>query len=144
MNKKSFDAIQTFCDNQKETVTTSERDFIVRKFLESVFDAVEKHEKNRNAYPSTQEIESIEQTLLVDSNLESFVDSARKFYLSTQQSLINDYDRKFKRTSIWRDVGIGILSAFLYSLLLVIFYIVAQDQIAGWLKGLIDNASKIP
>ena len=144
MNKKSFEAIQAFCDNQKETVTTSERDFIVRKFLESVFDAVEKHEKNKKVYPSAEEIESIEQTLLVDNNLESFVDSARKFYLSTQQSLINDYDKKFKRTNIWRDVGIGILSAFLYSLLLVLFYIVAQDQIAGWLKDLIDNASKIP
>ena len=144
MNKNSFDAIQKFCDTQKETISTNERDFIIRKFLESVFDAIERHEKNNGAYPSAREIEAIEQTLLVDSNLESFADSAKKFYLSTQQSLIVDYEKKFKRTSFWRDIGIGIFSSLIYSVLLILFYIVAKDQIAGWIKELIDNAKNIP
>jgi len=141
MNKSSYDAIQKYCDNQKETITTNERDFIIRKFMESAFDAIEIHKINNKSEPSAKEIATIEQTLLVESNLESFVDSAKKFYLSTQQSLIVDYDKKFKRASIWRDVGIGVLSAFLYSLLLVLFYLIAQEHIAEWLRNLLDYAA---
>ena len=141
MNKNSFDTIQKYCDRQNETITTNERDFMIRKFMESVFDAIEIHKANNDgSEPSAKEVATIEQTLLVESNLESFVDSAKKFYLSTQQSLIVDYDKKFKRASIWRDVGIGVLSAFLYSLLLVLFYLIAQEHIAEWLRNLLDYA----
>jgi len=142
MNKNCYNALQEFCDRQKDMISTGERDFIIRKFLESFYDTIQIQEQKNGTPLTDNEIRAIEQSLLGDKNLESYVDSAKKFIAATRESLIDDYNKQHRRNSFWRDIWVNMIAAFFYSILLLLLYVVAKDQISKWITDLLDTVVK--
>lgn len=76
-------------------------------------------------------------SLLSESNLNSYIDSAKTYYQQWTNNLEAEFQRKQQKGSFWKEIGINILANILYSVLLIILFWVAKDQITGWLTQLV-------
>ena len=74
-----------------------ERDFVLRKFLDSYYEAIEKYK---------------------EVNIES------------------DFKKMQDKPAFWKSVATSILANSIYSIILIIIFWVAKDQIATWLAQL--------
>lgn len=137
MNKSTYDKINEYCTTRYEGVLVqAERDFILRRFLDSYYQAIETHTQEHNAVPTEAEEQMIVNSLLNDSTMQSYIDSAKVYFRDLSTNIENDYKRRQNAPSFWVNVGISIVANIIYSLFLIIIFIVAKDQITSWLSQL--------
>ena len=139
MDKFAFDKINHYCGNYKKTVSQIERDYVIRKFSETYFSTVEE-KKAANNVPSLtqQELEDIRNVMLNDGNLESIVISAGNYYEEIKGKFLSDYKKENRLKNFGVAVLTGITSNLIYSLVIIILFIVARDQISTWIGSLTD------
>ena len=134
MNKATYDKINDYCTTKYEGVLVqAERDFVLRKFLDSYYEAVDKYKEVHMSDPSPVEEQTIIDSLLIESTLISYIDSAKKYYEEFRTNVENDFKKKQERPIFWKNVATSILANFIYSIILIIIFFVAKDQIASWL-----------
>ena len=137
MDKLTYDKINEYCTSKYSGVLVqAERDYVLRKFLDSYYEAVKKYEEIHHATPSPQEEQTIINSLLNDSTLLSYADSAKNYYEQFKGNIVNDYVKTQRSPKFWRNVLTSILANFIYSLILIIIFLVANDQISTWLAQL--------
>lgn len=139
MDKTTYDKINQACTTKykgKDILVQTERDYVVRIFLEGYYQTVKKYEETHGHTPTETEERTIIETLLNESSMQSYIASAKAYYNSYKTSIEDDYKRKLDKTSFWVNVGISIVANMIYSIFLIIVFMVAKDQIATWLTQL--------
>lgn len=137
MDKSAYDRINEFCTSQKDIVLLQpERDYVLRKFLDSYYTAMENHKTQTGNEPTQEEIQTILTSLLNKNTLSSYVDSANKYYKDFIENKENDFKKQHNRSSFWKNVLGSVLANLLYSIILIIIFYVAKDQISSWLTQL--------
>lgn len=134
MNKTTYDKINEYCTTKYEGVLVqAERDFVLRKFLDSYYEAVDKYKELHKSEPSQTEEQTIINSLLIESTLLSYIDSAKNYYEKFRTNIESDFKKKQDKPIFWKSVATNILANLIYSIILIIFFFVAKDQIATWL-----------
>lgn len=134
MNKATYDKINEYCTEKYDGVLIQpERDYVLRKFLDSYYEAIDTHKRVNNAEPTAAEEQTIINSLLNESTLLSYVDSAKGYYEKFVNNIENDFKKKQDKPAFWKSVGGSILANLIYSIILIIIFFVAKDQIATWL-----------
>ncbi len=137
MNKSTYDKINEFCTEKTDGVLIqAERDYVLRKFLDSYYAAISTYFESHNSYPSTKDEQTIVDSLLNKDNLTNYVDSAKIYYDKFKNNIENEFRKKQDKPAFWKSVFISIFANLIYSLILFIVFLVAKDQIATWLMQL--------
>ena len=137
MDKTAYDRINEYCTSKSDGVLVqAERDYVLRKFLESYYAAIERYKKEHNTDPPAEEEKTIINSLLNDTTMRSFIDSAKIYYDKYKTNIENDLQKRLDKTGFWKSVGSSILANLLYSIILIIIFFVAKDQIGTWLTQL--------
>jgi len=134
MTKDTYDKINAYCTEKYDGVLIQpERDYILRKFLDSYYEAIEKYKETNQTEPTEAEEQTIVNSLLNESTLLSYVDSAKGYYEKFVGNIENDLRKKQDRPAFWKNICGSILANLIYSIILIIIFFVAKDQIATWL-----------
>lgn len=137
MNKATYDQINDYCTTKYDGVLVqAERDYVLRKFLDSYYEAVRKYKDLHQIDPPPEEEQTIINSLLNESTLISYVDSAKNYYEKFRANIENDFKKKQDKPEFWKSVLSSILANLIYSIILIIIFFVAKDQIATWLTQL--------
>lgn len=137
MNKATYDKINEYCTTKYDGVLVQpERDYVLRKFLDSYYQAVDKYKEIHHSDPTPSEEQTIINSLLNESTLLSYVDSAKNYYEKFKINIENDFKKKQDKPLFWKSVATSVLANLIYSIILIIIFWVAKDQIATWLTQL--------
>ena len=138
MNEDTYNKINDYCTMKYNGILVQpERDYVLRKFLDSYYEANDKFVKAHNSKPTPAEEQTIIDSLLNDSTLLSYIDSAKTYYEKFKNNIENEYKKKQDKPVFWKNIATSILSNFIYSIILIIIFWVAKDQIAVWLAQLV-------
>jgi len=128
--KTPFDVISDYCNAQdKNTVIRDLAYSIYRQQFESL---------SKDANGDQTSISAIQKTLLSQGNLVAHVRTAEDMLNRQFQSELKPIHSKAAKVSFWMSVGSGIVGNILYSLLLILIFVVAKDQLSSWLSTLIE------
>lgn len=138
MKLDKYKQISTFYVSHVD-ISQFEKDFVIRKVFENYYKQIYTIDINGHETKKSElEIDAIESTLVSLENLQSYLDSASSFYNSWVDGQEKIFDKNNKKGSFWKSVWIGIVSNGLYSLLLILFFILAKSQITSWLQSLLE------
>lgn len=134
MDKITYNKINEYCTTRYGRVLDQpERDYILRKFLESYYEAVDRYKEVHHSEPSPIEEKTIINSLLNESTLLSYSDSAKSYYEKFKNDIENNFKKKQDKATFGKNVATSILANLIYSIILIIIFFVANDQIATWL-----------
>lgn len=137
MDKSAYDVINDFCENKyNDVLVPAERDYVIRKFFDSYAESIEKYKADHGEYPADEQETTIINSLLIDNNLKSYADSAKSNYEKLVNSIESDFKRKQNRSGFLKNVVSSVLASFIYSIILIVIFWVARDQISTWLMQL--------
>lgn len=137
MDKSTYDKINEYCTSKYSGMLVQpERDFVLRKFLESYYEAVDRYKDTHKSDPSPAEEQTIISSLLNESTLLSYIDSAKNYYEKFKNNIENDFKKTQDKPAFWKGVATSILANLIYSIILIIIFWVAKDQISTWLAQL--------
>jgi len=87
----------------------------------------------------TAAVQATEQTLLAPGSLIAHTRAAEEILRKQFEGEANQLQSKMKRDAFWFSVGTGIVGNIIYSLLLIILFVVAKDQLSSWLSSLVQD-----
>ena len=137
MNKTAYDKVNEYCSSRcEEVLVQAERDYVLRQFMDSYYQALQRYRDEHHTDPSHEDEQNIVNSLLNDSTLHSYVISAKKSYEDFKLEIEKDYAKKAKPAAFWGSVLTSLLANLCYSIILILIFWVAKDQIATWLTQL--------
>jgi hypothetical protein len=135
MDKHSFDTINQFCDDNKETMTQVHRDFMIRKFAESYYSAIEERRKT-NPNLTQVDKDNIRDVLLNKNNLENILVASQNNYNTIKDQYYVDFKKRIDKGSFLKSILASVIASVIYSVSLIFIFWIAKDQIASWLISL--------
>jgi hypothetical protein len=138
MNGKSpFVIIREYCSKEK-TSKLIER-ILFHKFEEELNELLESYRKDHNGQdPSQDTINGYISTLLSETNLSKNIKLAEEEIREELEDEINKIKKKIGNINFWKSVGASILGSFFFTILLIIIFFIAENQVKSLLH--IDNA----
>lgn len=134
MNKDTYDKINKYCmEKCNGNLTQPEKDYVLRKFFDSYYEAVEKYKEAHHAEPNIVEEQTIINSLLNESTILSYIDSAKAYYEKIVSSIESTVKKKQDKRAFWKNIGQNILANLIYAIISIVVFFVAKDQITTWL-----------
>ncbi|MEK4406671.1 hypothetical protein MKZ26_20105 [Sporosarcina sp. FSL K6-6792] len=137
MDKSTFDRINNFCDGKQ--ITQIERDFVIRKFSEGLFYAFQARETQKGSPLTVREKKDIGEPLLNDISLENIIEAAKSYYSKVEEHFFQQYKKNNGKSNFWNSVGTNVVANVIYSVVLILAFILGKDLISGWLSSLLDK-----
>lgn len=131
MKKDTYDIINNYCTSKyKGVLIQPERDYVLRKFLDSYYESIDRFTETHKCPPTSEE----EQTI-IDSLL-SYIETSKNYYEKFRYNIENDVKKKMDKPAFLKNILTSILANLIYSVILIILFFVAKDQITTWLTQL--------
>lgn len=131
MTKTPFEIITEYSQQQEKNSCIRDLAFSIYR---QQFEALTKD----HAMDQTS-IDAIQKTLLSVGNLVAHVRSAEEILRKQFEDDLKPIKAQAAKDSFWFSVITGIVSNIIYSLLIIILFIVAKDQLSSWLSNLVQN-----
>jgi hypothetical protein len=130
-DKTPFEIVTDHCREQQKNACVRDLAYsIYRQQYESLTKDIDSDPKS---------IEAVQKTLLSPGNLVAHVRSAEDMLQKQFEEDLKPIRAKAAKDSFWISVISGIVGNILYSLLLIVIFIVAKDQLASWLSSLVQT-----
>ncbi|MEV8190547.1 MULTISPECIES: hypothetical protein [Bacteria] len=135
MSQSTFDAISKYCiDNDKDFPVRNQAFAI---YAQKLKDAIQNHiDKNNGRITPAQE-STIHSMMESEAEIRGYVLAAEQIIADLKESAIKPYKSGFSWKDFWVSVGASVLGAFLYSVLLLVLFIVAEEQIKSWVAPMV-------
>ena len=130
--KELVDKVNTFCQKQTEQVTTIEKDFIINKVLEIANDII------KNTNKTSDEIDSVLKSLLIDSNLNTQLSASHEFYRKYLNTVKEDLNTTNSHR-FWKDVFTSIFASFIYSVMVALIIYFGRDEFGNFVNSLFNK-----
>lgn len=128
-----FDAIAEYCvKNNKSDCVRDLAYSVYRQQFESL--TVDKTPPLDEAA-----VQATEKTLLAPGSLIAHTRAAEEILKKQFEGEARQLQSKMKRDSFWFAVLTGVVGNIIYSLLLIVLFIVAKDQLSSWLSSLVHE-----
>lgn len=137
MDKSTYDRINNFCDGHN--ISQIERDFVIRKFSELLFNALEAKETQKGNVLTVKEKSDIEEPLLNDINLENIIVSAQAYHIKVEERFFLQFRKNNGKSNFWNSVWTNVVANAIYSLVLILAFILGKDLISSWLMSILDK-----
>lgn len=130
-SKTAFEIITEYCQTHEKNSCIRDLAFsIYQQQYESLIN--ETNDKNSN--------DAIRKTLLSNGNLLAHVRTAEDMLIKQFEADLKPIQARAAKDVFWMSVVSGIVGNILYSLLLIIVFVIAKDQISSWLSSLATSA----
>ena len=130
--KELVDKVNTFCQKQTEQVTTIEKNFIINKVLEIANDII------KNTNKTSDEIDSVLKSLLIDSNLNTQLSASHEFYRKYLNTVKEDLNTTNSHR-FWKDVFTSIFASFIYSVMVALIIYFGRDEFGNFVNSLFNK-----
>ena len=130
--KELVDKVNTFCQKQTEQVTTIEKNFIINKVLEIANDII------KNTNKTSDEIDSVLKSLLIDSNLNTQLSASHEFYRKYLNTVKEDLNTTNSHR-FWKDVFTSIFAIFIYSVMVALIIYFGRDEFGNFVNSLFNK-----
>lgn len=125
--------VQEYCrKNNKSAVITA----LTYSVFQKQFEELIEDNTDEEGAPSKTKIDAMRMTLLSDASLNAHLRVAEEMQLSETQDVLQPFMRKESIKNFWHSVSASVVASFIYSVLLIVIFIVAQEQIGTWLSSL--------
>lgn len=126
---ESFEKITSYCDKRGKDIMVRNHAYCI--YMTLLNDAIRE-------IPNTQKarIDASSEALLTKHAIEGYISRAESIIHDSNQSLISPYINSSSTNSFWVNVLSSVVGAFLYSILLIVFFYLGKDQISTWLQYL--------
>ena len=132
-----FEHIKKFC-RDRNLVKLHER-ILFHKFNEDFYDLIASYETSENKAPSADIVKGFESTLLSDNTLSTNIRLADEEIDEHIEKEIKKVERKYSFGNFSLSVFASLLASFLFAIILVLIFTVAQSQIRSWVDDLYNN-----
>jgi hypothetical protein len=137
MKKDTYDIINNYCTSKyKGVLIQPERDYVLRKFLDSYYESIDRFTETHKCPPTSEEEQTIIDSLLNESTLLSYIETSKNYYEKFRYNIENDVKKKMDKPAFLKNILTSILANLIYSVILIILFFVAKDQITTWLTQL--------
>ena len=137
-----FQIIDTHCEtNHKSTVVRNIAFGVYEQQLQEL--VADKTEENGQP-PTDDELRTMKETLLSRNSLTSHVRLAEDMFAEQSKLHMKPLLKKHGSKEFWKGVGASIVANIIYSILLLVLFMVAQDQISSWLSPEPGNNVNVP
>lgn len=128
--KTPFEIIADYCQQQRKNTCVRDLAYsIYRQQFESL---------TKDSASDQTSIDAIQKTLLSAGNLVAHVRSAEESLRQQFEEELEPLRAKSTRDSFWFAVMSGVIGNIIYSLLLIILFVIAKDQLSSWLTSLVQ------
>lgn len=133
MSSASVKAIAAYCkDNGKSAAVQAAACGLFEQQLAELIE----DQTSKGSAPSPVQEQAMVDTLLSKNSLAALVRLAEDTITPEVTKALGPLRRQQGAREFWLAVASGIVSSLIYSLLLIIVFIVAQDQLRSWLASL--------
>jgi hypothetical protein len=130
-----FEVVTDYCGKQKKSDCVRDLAYsIYRQQFESLT-------VNKNPSADAATIAATEATLLSPGSLLAHIRSAEEALKAQFEDDLKPIRRRDVNDSFWFAVATGIIANIIYSLVIIVMFVVAKDQIASWLSNLKQEPS---
>lgn len=129
---EAFDIIDAYCAQRKKGLVVRNYAFCI--LVSSLKAALENSKREKNRDPKPQEIENVRSALLSKEALAGHVAKAEEMILEKEWELRRRIELDSRGPGFWKSVIASVIAAFIYSLLLLVIYLI----IKGDMSSLID------
>lgn len=137
MKKDTYDIINNYCTSKyKGVLIQPERDYVLRKFLDSYYESIDRFTETHKCPPTSEEEQTIIDSLLNESTLLIYIETSKNYYEKFRYNIENDVKKKMDKPAFLKNILTSILANLIYSVILIILFFVAKDQITTWLTQL--------
>lgn len=137
MKKDTYDIINNYCTSKyKGVLIQPERDYVLRKFLDSYYESIDRFTETHKCPPTSEEEQTIIDSLSNESTLLSYIETSKNYYEKFRYNIENDVKKKMDKPAFLKNILTSILANLIYSVILIILFFVAKDQITTWLTQL--------
>lgn len=137
MKKDTYDIINNYCTSKyKGVLIQPERDYVLRKFLDSYYESIDRFTETHKCPPTSEEEQTIIDSLLNERTLLSYIETSKNYYEKFRYNIENDVKKKMDKPAFLKNILTSILANLIYSVILIILFFVAKDQITTWLTQL--------
>lgn len=125
----AFDKITEFCNARTKDVVVRNHAFCI--YVNVLQKALANHEN-----PTRQKTETTRTALLTDEAIEGYVSRAESLVDNMTQAIIEPYEKQRSIRDFWRGVASSVVGSFIFTVLLILVFWLAREQIRGWLESL--------
>lgn len=126
-----FEVIDEYCQKQRKNGCVRDLAFsIYRQQFESL---------TKDSGGDQKSIDATQKTLLSPGSLVAHVRSAEELLRKQFEDDLKPIQRRDKRSSFWFAVFTGVFGNIVYSLIIIVLFVVAQDQLSTWLSSLVQK-----
>jgi len=126
-----FETISDYCARQRKNECVRDLAYsIYRQQFESLT-------KDKNPTADAATISATETTLLSPGSLLAHVRSAEETLRKQFEDELKPIRQHATKDSFWFAVLTGIVGNIIYSILLIVLFVVAKDQLSSWLSSLV-------
>ncbi|MBD5347548.1 MAG: hypothetical protein HDR92_10550 [Bacteroides sp.] len=141
MKDKAFEAIFDFCDRNK--LSKLHQRVLLHKYYEDYYVLIEDYRNKEKTEPSADTIKGFNSTLLNEMTLKTNVRLADDEIRNYTQKEIDKVTKKQSRKSFWNSVLTSIIGSFIYSVILLLLFTLAHNQVKSWIDDLYKNEQEI-
>ncbi|MCP4135113.1 MAG: hypothetical protein GY754_29355 [bacterium] len=133
MNKDPFEIVTEYCRSIKKGSSIRNTAFCL--YYKKYLSAVKKHTAEKGGELSVAEIENIKNTLLTAEAVEHDIFLAESVFKESAAQLEVSFKKKYKRGNFHLSLWASVLGTFIYSVLLLVVFKLAEEQVKAWLSG---------
>ena len=141
MKDNAFAAISKFCEDNK--LSKLHQRILLHKYYEDYYILIEDYRKKENSNPSADTIKGFNSTLLNEMTLKTNVSLANDEIRNYTEKEIAKVKKHQSIKSFWLSVLSSIIGSFLFAILLLIIFTLAQNQVKSWINDLYNNSKQI-
>ena len=131
MSRESpFQRVERYCRDQRKSIAV--RNIAYATFQQQFEEFVEDKIRGHNP-PDEAQLETIRETLLSDKSIASHVRLAEEILSDATREAFKPFQRRENIKTFWLSAATGIVANVIYSILLIIVFVIAREQIATWL-----------
>lgn len=129
-----YKKVSEFCDRAGLSFQIRNHAFCL--FVATLEKALRDHEAKNRSPARPKEVTDKQDALLTEDCIKGYVSRAEAIVDTAAIELRAPYEKAFNAKQFWISVGASVLAGFLYSLLLILIFWIAHDQITSWLTSL--------
>ena len=136
-SKTPLEHIRNYCLSEKKTKIIEK--IVYHKYNQDLSDLISSYLKNENKDASAEIIEGFKTTLISNNTLSTNIRLAEEEINDIVENKVRLLEKKYKRNDFFRAIIINILSSFIFTLLIILIAIVAENQIKTWIREFGSN-----
>ena len=131
----SFKTVSEYCRRSGKNIQVRNHAYCL--FVTAFQNALEEHKNaNNGVEPKPKEVSDKKTALLTPDSIEGYISRAEALVEASADDIRKGYERTYRIQQFKSSVLASVLAAFIYSIIIILVFLLGRDQIQAWLQQL--------